>query len=370
MSRAFVILAAGKGTRLGGEPKQFRLLGGRSVWHWSLETARRLRREKLVDRIVLVLPPQMTPALPNGAIVVVGGASRALSVLSALRACDEDEVLLHDAARPFASVPLCRRLIAASTGKNAVAPLLPEANALKKIEDGRIEPLDRDGVYITQTPQLFPRAALRELLENAAPRAEFKDEAELWLQRGGTLDWVAGESVNFKVTEGGDWEMAQKIAGEGEIRTGLGYDVHPLVPGRKLILGGVSIDSALGLDGHSDADALAHAAADAVLSAAGLPDIGTLYPAGDEKFKDADSMALLRDALAKVNAEGWRLEWLSAVLTLQTPRLASWKEAIVRSLETVLGGGRLSVTFKSGERVGPAGDAQAVFVWASATLRR
>ncbi|MCI7403782.1 2-C-methyl-D-erythritol 2,4-cyclodiphosphate synthase [Pyramidobacter sp.] len=369
MSRAFVILAAGRGTRLGGEPKQFRLLGGRPVWGWSLETARILRREKLINRIVLVLPPANALTAPDGVTVAAGGASRALSVLSALRACGEDEVLLHDAARPFAGVPLCRRLIAASTGENAVIPLLPEANALKKIENGRIEPLDRDGVYITQTPQLFPRAALRELLENA-PRADFKDEAELWLQRGGTLDWVAGENMNFKVTESGDWEMARKIADAGEIRTGLGYDVHPLVPGRRLILGGVIVDSPLGLDGHSDADALAHAAADALLSAAGLPDIGTLYPAADEKFKDADSMALLRDALAKVNAEGWRLEWLSAVLTVQTPRLAPWKDAIVRSLETVLGSGRLSVTFKSGERVGPAGEAQAVFVWASATLRR
>lgn len=369
MSRAFVILAAGRGTRLGGEPKQFRLLGGRPVWEWSLETARILRREKLIDRIVLVLPPGNELTTPDDVIVAAGGASRALSALSALHACEDDEVLLHDAARPFADVSLCRRLVAASTGKNAVIPLLPEANALKKIESGRIEPLDRDGVYVTQTPQLFPRAVLRELLESSGEYA-FKDEAELWLQCGKELDFVPGESVNFKVTEGDDWEMAQKIAEAGEIRTGLGYDVHPLVPGRRLILGGVAVDSTLGLDGHSDADALAHAAADALLSAAGLPDIGTLYPAGDEKFKDADSMELLRDAFAKVNAEGWRLEWLSAVLTVQTPRLAPWKEAIVRSLETVLGDGRLSLTFKSGERVGPAGDAQAVFVWASATLRR
>lgn len=369
MSRAFVILAAGTGTRLGGEPKQFRLLGGRPVWKWSVETAWTLHREKLIDRIVLVLPPESALTPPAGVISAAGGASRALSALSALRACEDDEVLLHDAARPFASVKLCRRLIAASTGKNAVAPLLPEANALKKIENGRIEPLDRDDVYITQTPQLFPRAALRELLENASCH-DFKDEAELWLRRGETLDFVAGESVNFKVTEGGDWEMAQKIADEGEVRTGLGYDVHPLVPGRKLILGGVAVESALGLDGHSDADVLAHAAADALLSAAGLPDIGALYPACDKKFKNADSMELLRDAFARVRGEGWRLEWLSAVLTLQTPRLAPWKDAIVRSLETVLGDGRLSVTFKSGERVGPAGDAQAVFVWASATLRR
>ncbi|MBP5211596.1 MAG: 2-C-methyl-D-erythritol 2,4-cyclodiphosphate synthase, partial [Pyramidobacter sp.] len=288
----------------------------------------------------------------------------------ALRASSCEAVLLHDAARPFLDAALCERLLAAFRGDNAVVPLLPEANALKRVDENGVTPVDRDGLYITQTPQLFPRVALLELLDRTGEFA-CKDEAELWLQNGKQLDWVSGSQKNFKVTERGDWEMACELAGEGAIcRCGLGYDVHPLTPGRPLVLGGVVVPSRLGLEGHSDADALAHAVSDAILSTAGLPDIGTLYPASDERYKGIYSMELLADAVSKARERGWRVEWISAVLTAQTPRLAPWKEAIVRSLESVLGEGRVSVTFKSGEGVGPAGTARAVFVWASATMRK
>ena len=375
MKTAFVILAAGKGERLGGQPKQFRLLGGKTLWRWSLDRARALAADGLVDEIVLVLPSrecvnEIVPSLPAGVIAVAGGATRALSVREALRASSCDAVLLHDAARPFLDSPLCERLLEAFSGENAVIPLLPEANALKRVEENGVTPVDRDGLYITQTPQLFPRAALLELLEGTSDFT-CKDEAELWLQNGKKLDWVLGAQKNFKVTERGDWEMACELVQEALIcRCGLGYDVHPLVPGRPLVLGGVTVPSRLGLDGHSDADALAHAISDAVLSAAGLPDIGTLYPASDERYKGVYSMELLADAVAKAREQGWGVEWISAVLTAQTPRLAPWKESIVRSLESVLGEGRVCVTFKSGEGVEPAGTSRAVFVWASATLHK
>ncbi len=374
MDRAFVILAAGKGERLGGTSKQFRVLGGKPVWRWSLDLALSLRAENLIDEIVLVFPdknpPKLDGPLPSGVRAVSGGASRSLSVLNALRACKSGTVLLHDAARPFVSLDLCRRLLAASDAENAVIPLLPEANALKKVENGKISAVDRDGIYITQTPQLFPRVPLLEMLAGASEWA-FKDEAELWLQNGGKLDFVLGHGENFKITEEGDWRMAQKLAGKpAEFRNGLGYDVHPLVPGRPLVLGGVKITSPLGLDGHSDADALCHALADAILSAAGLPDIGTLYPASDEKYRGADSALLLRGVLGRAEKLGWTVEWISSVVTAQTPKLAPWHEKIVASLEKIFGENRVAVTFKSGEHVGPAGNAEAVFVWASATLRR
>ena len=154
------------------------------------------------------------------------------------------------------------------------------------------------------------------------------------------------------------------------LRIGHGYDVHRLTAGRRLILGGVEIPYGQGLDGHSDADALTHAVADAVLSAAGLPDIGTLYPASDVRYKGICSMELLKDAVTRAESEGWNVDWISAVLTAQTPRLAPWKDQIVRSLEGVLGEGRVSVTFKSGEGIAPVGTAQAVCVWATATLKR
>ena len=375
MKTSFVILAAGKGERLGGQPKQFRPLGGKALWRWSLDRARALVADGLVDEIVLVLPSsdlvnEIAPSLLDGVVTVTGGATRALSVREALRVSSCEAVLLHDAARPFLETELCQRLLNAFSGENAVIPLLPEANALKRVDKNGVTPVDRDGLYITQTPQLFPRVPLLELLDQARDFA-CKDEAELWIQNGKKLDWVPGAQKNFKVTERGDWEMACELALESAIcRCGLGYDVHPLVPGRPLVLGGVAVPSRLGLDGHSDADVLAHAVSDAVLSAAGLPDIGTLYPASDERYRDVYSMKLLADVVARARECGWNIEWISAVLTAQTPRLSPWKDAIIRSLESVLGEGRVSVTFKSGEGVEPAGTSRAIFVWASATMQK
>ena len=370
MTTAFVILAAGKGRRLGGRPKQFRLLGGKPVMGYSLDVAESLKAAGLVSEIVIVLPDggKWELSVPADVKIVTGGASRSMSVLAALKVCRAESVLLHDAARPFLSFDLCRRLLAARREDGGVIPLLPEVNALKRMEGDSMSAVDRDGLYITQTPQLFPRRALEELLQ--ASDFSARDEAELWLQSGKVVSSVEGETMNFKITDEGDWQMARRLAEGGEIRTGLGYDVHPLMPGRKLVLGGVVIPSRLGLDGHSDGDALCHACADAVLSAAGLPDIGTLYPASDEQYQDADSTELLGDVLGRIKAQGWRVHWLSAVVSAQTPRLAPWKEQIVASMEKLLEGKTFSVTFKSGEAVGSAGRGEAFYVWAAATLRR
>lgn len=373
MSLAFVILAAGSGKRLGGKTKQFRTLANRQVWEWSYDTAKTLKESRRVSEIALVLPQgaasNEVTEIPKDIITLHGGATRSLSVLEALKACTSDIVLLHDAARPFVSPCLCTRIIDKCDGKNAVIPILQETNALKKIKGGKVTAVNRDGIYITQTPQLFPRKKLLDMLYRSSD-FDFKDEAELWLKNGEKLDYVEGDSMNFKLTVEGDWQMATRLADTLESRSGLGYDVHPLVPGRKFILGGVEIPSPLGLDGHSDADVLCHAIADAVLSAAGLPDIGTLYPASDEKFKGANSKLLLSDVLERVRKEGWHVSWISAVVSAQTPRLAPYHKRILDSLSEVFGSYITSVTFKSGERVQPAGYSEAVFVWANATLQR
>lgn len=374
-SAAFVILAAGKGERLGGVPKQFRCLGGAPLWRWSLETAKTLREEGLVQEIFLVLPPRYDcEPLQDNALssvrLLTGGAARSLSVLAALRAARSDLALLHDCARPFLGAELCRRLLAAFDGANAVIPLLPEANALKKMAHGRICAIDRENVWITQTPQLFPRLELLALLESAQAYS-FKDEAELWLAQGRKLDYTLGERLNYKITEEGDWQMAQMLAESwSERRCGIGYDVHPFRPGRKLVLGGVTIPSPLGLHGHSDADALCHSIADSLLSAAGLPDIGTLYPADSEIYRDVKSTLLLKDAFDRVSDAGWSIEWVSAVVTAQTPKLAPWKDQMISVLESILGKDRVGITFKSGEGVPPAGSSEALFVWTSSTLKR
>ena len=364
---SFVIVAGGKGTRMGGEKKQFMLLSGRELWRWSADTAARFH-ELGMREIVLVIPEgdSLSPPWHNEIPLRIthGGKERALSVLNGLNAAMYDYVFVHDAARPFADSDLFLRLMNAVNENAGVVPVLPVSDALKRIDGGNISCVDRDGLYITQTPQVFPRLKLIDAVR-VNPLA--KDEAEAWLASGHELKYVEGGRMNFKVTVKEDMTMARALAEREIIRTGLGWDIHSLIPGRKLILGGVAIESPLGLLGHSDADVLTHAVMDAVLGGAGLPDIGNLYPASDEKYEGADSIELLRDVMLRVNAEGWNVEFVDAVITAQVPRLNRYREDILRSLGEFF---PFNVKFKSGEGLDDCGRGMCMICRAVATLRR
>ncbi|PIE55083.1 MAG: 2-C-methyl-D-erythritol 2,4-cyclodiphosphate synthase [Dethiosulfovibrio peptidovorans] len=368
-SWAFLIMAAGSGQRLGGQPKQFRLLGKRPVWQWAAGAA----RASGIDDVILTVPPErLPPDIPSDRVTVIrGGETRSLSVRNALRGTDASWVLVHDAARPFVSPDLCRSVMSAVTECRGVIPLLPVVDAAKRIREGEsvMSSVDRDGLMMTQTPQGFHRESLLDVLESSSPLV--RDEAEPWLASGRELTWVLGETENFKITTEGEWSMAQKLATTGAtVRTGVGFDVHPLVPDRPLILGGVSIPSPLGLDGHSDADVICHALSDAALGAAGLPDIGRLYPASDETYRGADSYELLRDVINRLRNCGWGVIWADIVLHAQIPRIGDGVEDIVNKLECLWNDGRrrINLKVKSGEGIGPVGQGEAMTCYAVVTV--
>jgi 2-C-methyl-D-erythritol 2,4-cyclodiphosphate synthase len=157
------------------------------------------------------------------------------------------------------------------------------------------------------------------------------------------------------------------------IRVGLGYDVHAFVgptdPARRLVLAGVALDGR-GLDGHSDADAVCHAVADSLLGPAGLPDLGTLFPASDDRYRDTSSVELLRDVVARVAGAGWSVVNVDIVIAAEQPRLAPHVEAMVANLTGVLGGAFVSVKPKRGEGIGAVGRAEGIACWAVALLER
>ena len=362
---SLIIAAGGMGKRF-GEKKQFLTLADRPLWRWSADTSTKI--EGLAE-IVLVIPEGETLS-PNWSSdvplkIVSGGPERALSVLNGLNAASHDYVLVHDAARPFVTVEIFEDLMNAVSESEGAVPVLPVSDALKRIENDSVSCVERDGLFITQTPQAFPRLKLIEAVKKF-PSA--KDEAEAWFKAGHVLKHVAGNRLNFKITVKEDMIMARALTFEKKItRTGIGWDVHRLVPDRKLVLGGVKIDSPLGLLGHSDADVLTHAVMDSILGAAGLPDIGNLFPASDEKFKGADSMELLRKVIGLVEAEGFEIEFVDAVVTAQVPRLNKYREEIILSMAGFF---PFNVKFKSAEGLDDSGRGLCMTCSAAATLGR
>ncbi|MDO9509053.1 MAG: 2-C-methyl-D-erythritol 2,4-cyclodiphosphate synthase [Thermovirgaceae bacterium] len=375
---SFILVAAGKGSRFGEKPKQLEFLGEWPLWEWAARMACSLEKFGLAE-VVVVAPFELMDRFdlmrfpPGvGLRLAPGGKTRRDSVLLGLRAATSEWSLIHDAARPFASAALCLRLMEEAVIHGAAVPLLPVPDALKVMEDGSIvATCERSKLRLTQTPQAFPTKTLEEIL--VAGDRKVADEAEAWITAGKSVAWVCGEVMNYKITYPDDMRMARlAVSGAGETRTGLGYDIHPLYPGRILVLGGVRIPFPLGLAGHSDGDLLCHSISDAILGAAGLPDIGTLFPSSDPEYKNAFSLGLLEDVVRRIHSNGFRVRSVDAVINAQIPRLAPWIEEMERSLRAVLFGeaeGTLTIKAKSGEKSGPVGNGEAIACWSVATIK-
>ena len=380
---SFILVAAGSGSRMrrpgaADVPKQFRALAGMPVWEWSARVAERLYEGGRIDELVVVLPLSsmeqfVAPDFICPVKFVAGGAARTDSVKAGLSAANGDFVLVHDAARPFLTEDMCLALMGATNHERGAVPLLASVDSLKLVEGDAIRALDRNAIYRTQTPQAFPRAALLDVVTSGGNGAT--DEATLWLAAKRELIRVEGSAMNFKITTDYDWQVASALtAVMRETRTGFGFDVHELVPERSLILGGLTIQSPLGLLGHSDADIVSHAISDALLGAAGEGDIGTLFPADDETYRGADSTALLGRVLRLIREKGWRVAWLDVTLAAQVPRLGGELAKISDNLRDIFTQNgveaKLSLKVKSGERTGSVGRAECMTCYAVATLER
>lgn len=381
---SFVLLAGGRGARMGSPFKQFRPLGGIPLWAWGLKLANKLYSVGLIDETVVVLPRDIDLTdhiehlgrfdMPSKA--VRGGETRSASSLAGITASCGNYVLVHDAARPFASVCLVERIISALTPQSGVIPLTPVRDALKKLSGkGDILPVSRENLWCTQTPQAFPRKELIAAMQLAGDN--ISDEAEAWIKAGHDIKFVEGEPSNIKVTYESDLQFCETIArGMGQLRVGHGFDVHPLRPWRNLVLAGYTIpDAPLGLDGHSDGDVISHAVADALLGAAGEPDLGTLYPPSDERYRGSLSLIFLWEISRLLSQKNWSLIWLDVTLEAQLPRLSGYIERFRENLEDALAsliwhrGKAVNIKVKSGEGVGAVGRARCMRCHCIATMR-
>lgn len=375
MNRVWVIVVAGgSGVRFGGA-KQFAPLAGRRVLDWSLDVAR-----THADGVVLVVPPdRLAVPEPAADIVVAGGATRSASVRAGLAAvpAEASVIVVHDAARPVATPALFAAVVDAVLAGAAAA--LPGADVADTIRLRAGGVVDRDLLVRVQTPQAFAAAALRAA---HAGEPDATDDAALVEQAGGRVVVVPGEPSNLKITDGDDLAVAelhlaprQHPGGAGavpdppQIRIGQGFDLHRFSddPARPLVLGGVRFDGGPGLAGHSDADAIAHAVTDALLGAAGLADIGELFPDTDPRFAGADSMALLAQAVRAVGEAGFRAGNVDCTVVLEAPKLAPRKAEIQQRLTDVVGA-PVTVKGKRAESMGAIGRREGIACFAVAIL--
>lgn len=330
MNCSAIVLAAGESRRMNGENKQFLLIDGIPVLIRAL-----LAFEECAEITEIVVAAREADheairvlcgvyRVTKLKAIISGGATRAESASRAFGEISENAelVAVHDGARPFVTPGLIAAVLEAARETGAAIPAVPVKDTIKRTENGEIvETPDRSALFAAQTPQVFSVGLYRRML--ALGDEGVTDDSMLAERLGVRVRLVGGDPANRKITTpedmvGGAARLPKKI------RVGHGYDVHRLVPERRLVLGGVEIPYELGLLGHSDADVLTHAVMDALLGALALGDIGQHFPDTDPAYEGADSIALLRRVVGLVRERGYRLVNLDTTISAEKPKLAPY----------------------------------------------
>lgn len=371
---AVIITAAGRGTRMGGAPKQWRDLDGRSVLARSIDAFAGFGRI-----VVTVSPEDMAhaiAALSGPVTLVAGGDSRSDSVragLEALEGSGVTHVLIHDGARPLVRGHVITGVVAAlEGGAVAAAPALPVSDALWRGAGGRVTGVQsREGLFRAQTPQGFRLdailAAHRAFPEGAA------DDVELARRAGHEVIITEGAEDNLKLTYGPDFDRARRILGTAmDIRLGNGFDVHAFEDGDHVTLCGVRVAHDRALKGHSDADVGMHALTDAIYGALSEGDIGRHFPPSDPQWKGADSAIFLRHAADLARARGFSFGNVDVTLICEAPKIGPHAQAMQDRLAAIMGieAPRVSVKATTSERLGFTGRGEGIAAIATATLMK
>ena len=378
--KVYVIIgAAGAGTRMGYQtPKQFLKVGGKTI----LETAAlKFNKVEYVDEIIVVTNSDYIkktmellskPSYNKVTKVIPGGRERQDSIFCGVKALGEiqynDIVLIHDGARPFVEKNVIESVIEAAALGTSVVPCVKVKDTVRQIESlgkEKSKTLNRELLYNVQTPQGFTYRIILEAYEKAFEEGFYgTDDSSLVERLGHEIVIVPGDYENIKITTKEDLPM--------ETRIGIGYDVHKMVEGRRLILGGEEIPFEKGLLGHSDADVLVHALIDAILGAAGLGDIGKHFPDNDQRFKGASSIALLKTVKSLIYDNGYDLVNADITIIAQRPKIAHYIPAMKRNIAETLDveESRINIKGTTTEKLGFVGREEGMAAEAVCLLNR
>ena len=375
MTVTALIVAAGKGERAGGDVlKQYRLLGGKPVLRWAVES---LIRHPAVQSTRIVIgqgQQEQANAALEGLDVgapIEGGAERADSVRAGLARIEADAVLVHDAARPFCPSAVIDRLLASLEFHDGAAPVLPVGDTLARVGENLDELVDRRGIVRVQTPQAFRLDRLRAAYERwSGPPPT--DETTVVRAAGMKVAGVEGDPALEKLTLPSDFERAEQwLAGCLSPRTGVGFDVHAFAGEGPIMLGGIKVPHTRGLAGHSDADVVLHAITDALLGAAGLGDIGEHFPPSDLRWKGADSSLFLAHATELLRARGAIIDHVDCTIVAEAPKVGPHRSAMRARIAEIAGLSidQVSIKATTTEGLGFTGRREGIAAQAVASIR-
>ena len=369
-SFAAIVVAAGKGLRAGQPlPKQFAMWRGKPVLRHSVET--------LLDAgarpLVIAVPPDGEQAVLDalagleGFALVAGGTTRQQSVKKALAAVESAErILIHDAARPDLPLPVIERLLAALEHHPGAIPVLPVIDSLSVENEGVMSgTAPREQLRRVQTPQAFRFDAIFRAHQAWQDEASAGDDAQVLRANGGIVAHVQGDERLAKLTFAEDFMVQQP-----SIRIGMGFDVHRLVEGEELWLGGIRLDHSKGLSGHSDADVALHAIVDALLGAVANGDIGSHFPPSDPRWKGASSDRFLEHAAKLVREAGYGVGNVDLTIICEAPKIGPHRDAMRTRIADLLGVdiALVSVKATTTERLGLTGRGEGIAAQAIATV--
>ena len=369
MSFCFIILAGGISHRFSSNrSKPYQKIGGKSLIEIIVNKANNLKE---IKKILIVFNKKDKKKLMNLKLKnidkIQGGKSRQESTQIALKKLVKSKkiknVLIHDAARPNFSIKLLKLIIKNMKNAKAVIPIIEIQDAIKQKYDSSLNEYivgkNRNEFFLTQTPQCFKLHEIYGLHKNRKNKYK-DDDLSLFLDLNG-VKFVSGEKNNFKITVKQDFDNLKQIF-KSKIRTGIGFDIHRLVPKRKLYLGGIKINSKIGTLGHSDGDPVLHAIIDSLLGATKLGDIGRLFPDKNKKFKDIRSTKLLNEVIIKLNNLGYFINNIDVNIITQTPKIKKYQKKIEKLICKIcnINNNQINIKGKSTEKLGIIGKEKAI----------
>jgi len=369
MSFCLIILAGGNSHRFKSNiGKPYQKLAGKSLIEINVIKASKFKQ---IKKIILVYNKKDLKRVKllklNNVKLIIGGKSRQQSTLNALKYLiskkSTSKVLIHDVARPNFSTKLLSSILRNMRNARAVVPKIKVQDAIKQvIESSKEEYIvgkTRDNLFLTQTPQAFNLKEIYHLHKTNS--AKYKDDDISLYMDLNNVKFIEGEKNNFKITDNSDFENLKKIY-KSQLNVGIGFDVHKLVPKRKLYLAGLEIKSPVGTLGHSDGDPVLHSITDAILGACKMGDIGQMFSDKSKKFKNIRSTILLEQIIKQTKLAGYFINNMDINIITQTPKIQKYKNKMIENISKIceISKKQINIKGKTTEKLGVIGKEKAV----------